>query len=238
MVRIEAFNTGNRLLDQLNSEDLGQLSRRMDRQTVPLHGTLLSPGEPVNFAYFPITNVLSSIVVMRDGSAVEAAAIGNEGLAGVGLLTGERSSAYLLVQQVEGECLRVPADHFRSVLRDSGQLRDVVVRYALILLQQCSQNAACNVRHGADERMSRWILACADRADRNQFDITQDYLGIMLGISRQSVSAVIASLQRQDLISYRRRHLKILDRAGLERSSCECYDVAVSAYEDLMGLGA
>lgn len=234
MIRIEAFKTGNHLLDQLNSDDLARLSRRMVRQTVPLHGTFLSPREPVCHAYFPVTNVLSSIIVLRDGSGVEAAAIGNEGVAGVSLLVGSQPSPYLLVQQVEGECLRVPAVQFQSALQHSTQLHDIVVRYALILLQQCAQNAACNVRHGADERLPRWILACADRADRDEFDITQDYLGVMLGVSRQSVSTVVQSLQRQGLISYSRRHLKILDRPRLEQSACECYEVAAGTYKDLM----
>lgn len=226
--------TGNRLLDQLPPAELERLAQRMEHQSLPLRKTLLAPREPLQYAYFPVTNVLSSIVVLRDGSAVEAAAIGNEGVVGVGLLIGERVSSYSLVQQVEGEYLRVPADHFRDMLQESPQLRNLVERYALILLRQCAQNAACNARHDGEKRLSRWLLACADRAGRDEFDFTQDYLGVMLGISRQSVCTVIQSLQRQALISYRRRDLHILDRARLERNACECYEVSVNTYNELM----
>jgi CRP-like cAMP-binding protein len=231
----ETHHTGNRLLDQLGTRDFERLSQRMERQAVPLRGTFLRPNEPLRYAHFPVTNVLSSIVVLRDGSAVEAAAIGNEGVAGVGLLIGEQASPHLMVQQVEGESLRIPAGHFRAVLGDSPRLRDLVERYALILLRQCAQNAACNARHGAEERLSRWLLACADRAGRDEFDITQDYLGIMLGVSRQSVNCVIQSFRQQGLISYRRRRLRIINRPRLEHTTCECYEVSAGTYEDLMG---
>jgi CRP-like cAMP-binding protein len=234
MIALGQSQTGNRLLDQLPPRERKSLSARMENQTLPLRETLLLPRAPLQYAYFPITNVLSKMVVLRDGSAVEAAAIGNEGVAGVGLLIGERVSSYSLVQQVEGECLRVAADQFQSMLRESPQLRNLVERYTLILLRQCAQNAACNVRHDGEKRLSRWLLACADRAGRDEFDFTQDYLGVILGISRQSVSTVIQSLQMQDLISYRRRHLRILDRPGLQQTACECYEVAVSAYNELM----
>lgn len=238
MIAFGKRQTGNRLLDQLPPAELERLSERMEHQKLPLRETLLANRAPLQYAYFPMTNVLSTIIVLRDGSAVEAAAIGNEGVAGVGLLVGERVSSYSLVQQVEGECLRVPADHFQQMLRESPQLRNLVERYALILLRQCAQNAACNARHDGAKRLSRWLLACADRAGRDEFDFTQEYLGVMLGISRQSVSTVINALEKQNLISYRRRHLQILDRARLQQTACECYEVAVAAYNELMETAA
>ena len=234
MVVVEAHRTGNRLLDQLAPRDLERLSQRMERQVVPLRSTVRGPQEPLRHAYFPVTNVLSAIVVLQDGSAVEAAAIGNEGVADVGLLVGEQASPHLLVQQVAGESLRVPAGHFRSVLADSPSLRNLVERYALTLVLQCAQNAACNARHGTEERLSRWVLACADRAGRDKFDITQEYLGVMLGVSRQSTNAAIHSLQHRNLIRYSRRHLEILDRPRLREAACECYAAAIEAYDDLM----
>ena len=233
---VEAHRTGNRLLDQLESRDLERLAHRMERQVLPLRSTIRSPREPLRYAHFPVTNVLSSIVLLQDGSAVEAVAIGNEGVADVGLLVGERSSPHLLVQQVAGESLRVPADHFRSALRESPTLRELVERFALILLRQCAQNAACNARHPTEERLARWILSCADRAGSERFDITQEYLAVMLGVSRQSANAAIRSLQRQGLISYRRRRLEIFDRPRLEGAACECYAAANEAYEELMAL--
>lgn len=232
---LETHRTGNRLLDRLDSRDLERLSRRMERQVLPLRSAIRAPREPMRYAYFPVTNVLSAVVVLQDGSAVEAAAIGNEGVADVGLLVGERENPHLLVQQVAGESLRVPADRFRAALDESPRLRDLVERYALVLLRQCAQNAACNARHATEERLSRWLLACADRAGRDEFDITQEYLGVMLGVSRQSTNAAIRSLQRQGLISYRRRRLEILDRPRLEGAACECYEAGNDAYEDLMG---
>ncbi|HEX6987821.1 MAG TPA: Crp/Fnr family transcriptional regulator [Planctomycetaceae bacterium] len=224
----------NRILSLLPPEDYERVASRMERVRIPLGQVVCEPDEPVAFCYFPLTNVLSSVIELNDGSAVEVAVIGNEGLAGVGLLVDERSNPHRLVQQVEGESLRMPADAFRQALDESPALRRVTERYVLTLLRQAGQNAACNRHHTVEERMCRWLLATADRVERDEFYITQEFLGEMLGVRRQSVNLAAGLLQQAGLITYRRGNLRILDRGGLERAACECYRVTNEAYERLM----
>ncbi|HEX6985644.1 MAG TPA: Crp/Fnr family transcriptional regulator, partial [Planctomycetaceae bacterium] len=220
----------NRLLAMLPPEDFDRLSRRMERVTLPLKAVVVEPREPIRHAYFPLTNVLSSIIVLADGTTIESATIGNEGMSGVGLLVGELAGPYRVIQQVEGESLRVPVADFRETLSESLALRQLVERYTLTLLQQSSQNAACGLSHSVEERMCRWLLMCADRAGRDEFAITQEFLSQMLGVRRQAVNITAGLLEHAGLIAQRRGHIAVKDRAGLEASACECYRAAKEMY--------
>jgi CRP-like cAMP-binding protein len=120
------------------------------------------------------------------------------------------------------------------LLASGGRLTEVLDRYLLTVVHQASQTAACNARHNVEERMCRWLLMTHDRASRDEFYLTQEFLGIMLGVRRQSVSLTASTLQRAGLITYSRGHMKILDREGLERSSCECYRTVSDMYERVM----
>jgi CRP-like cAMP-binding protein len=225
----------NRLLNLLPEADFAHLARHMESVRVPLHEVVGEPGEPVRYANFPTTCVFSAIVQLRDGSAAEAATVGREGMVGMALIADERASVYRVVQEVEGESLRIGAEHFRAALAASEPLRQIVQRYGLTLTHQTGQNAACNLRHGVEQRMCRWLLMTQDRVGSDSFFLTQEDLANMLGVRRQSVSDVAGPLQDAGLIGYSRGNITILDRAGLEAASCECYRAIRETYERVMG---
>jgi len=185
-------------------------------------------------ALFPISSMWSSIIVLSDGGAIEAATIGNEGMVGVGLLINECASPYRVLQQVPGETFRIPVDPFLEILHSSRALHDSLKRYTFTLLQQSGQNAACNLRHRVETRMIRWLLQTSDRADRLEFQLTQEFLSEMLGVSRQTVNATARQLQEEGLIEYRRGFVAIKDRERMEAASCECYRLFNDTYERYM----
>ncbi|MBA3314265.1 MAG: Crp/Fnr family transcriptional regulator [Planctomycetota bacterium] len=232
----QSARPGNQLLDLLSEADLARLLQRAERVTVPLRTLVTEAGEPSREVHFPLTSVFSSLIPLRDGSTIEVATVGNEGMTGIDLLTDKPASVYRVISQVEGESLRVPADFFRSLLLEAGPLARIIQRYAMTVTHQCGQSAACNLRHDVEERMCRWLLMTHDRVRRDEFYLTQEFLGIMLGVRRQSVSLSASILQEAGLITYSRGNMKILDRPGLEAVSCECYATLRETYRQVMGI--
>ncbi|HEX6985233.1 MAG TPA: Crp/Fnr family transcriptional regulator, partial [Planctomycetaceae bacterium] len=191
-------------------------------------------GASARAVHFPLTGVFSAIVPLLDGSSVEAATVGNEGMTGFDLLTAPAAGVYRVILQIEGERLRLPAAEFETLLSGGGLLRPLVERYVMTVLRQSGQTAACNLRHTLEERTCRWLLMTHDRVGSDLFCLTQEFLGIMLGARRQSVALAAAALQTAGLISYRRGGIRILDRAGLERAACECYEAVKQSYGRVM----
>ncbi len=226
----------NRLLARLHDADYARLVGHLERVRMP-HGAVLSePGDDLEYAYFPVGCVLSSIIVLSNGISVEAATTGNDGMVDVGLVVNRSATPYRIIQQVAGDCLRIRAETLHDALEDIPRLRKLLHKYCLALLHQSSQNSACNLRHTVEERMSRWLLVCADRSNKSELDLTQEFLSEMLGVRRQSVNVTAGQLQRAGLIAYRRGGVKILDREGLEAAACECYRVTTSMYEHNMSM--
>lgn len=226
---------GNRLLDRLNEQEARRFVERAERVRISLRTVVTRQGEASSHVYFPLSAVFSALIPLQDGSAIEAGTTGNEGLVGLELVAESAPSVYQFIQQVEGESLRLSAKDFRELLAGSGHLAELLKRYTLTVLHQAGQTAACNVRHSVEERMCRWLLMTHDRVGFNEFFLTQEFLDIMLGVRRQSVSLAASTLQLAGLIEYVRGHMKILDREGLERSSCECYRSVWEMYERVMG---
>lgn len=225
---------GNRLLALLPDAEFERFMARAERVTVPAKQLLAEAGEPPRHGHFPLSCVLSAIIPLRDGSAIEAATIGNEGFGAIDFLSARSVSVYKVIGQVDGEALRVPAAELRAMLEESGALRRVLEQYVLTVVHQSGQNAACNARHEVEERLCRWLLMTHDRVGKDEFYLTQEFLGIMLGVRRQSVSLAAATLQEAGLIAYSRGHMKILNRPGLEAASCECYEAIRETYEQVM----
>lgn len=228
----------NRLLATLPRETYQQALSRAKRLLLPAGEVVCEPGRAAECVYFPTTGVLSSVVTLNDGSIIEAAMIGNEGMAGLAAVVDQYASPYRVVQRVEGEVLRLGAFEFKCLLEANQTLREIVGRYVLTLLQQHAQNAACNLHHKIDERMCRWLLTTSDRVGRDGFRVTQEFLSDMLGVSRQSVNVTAGQLQQGGMIAYRRGNMRITDRQGLEAAACECYGATKEAYERLMSLAA
>lgn len=229
--------SNNLLLARMSQADYARLTGRAEPVTVPLHEVVCEPGEPMRHAHFPIDCVFSAVVLMKDGSPAEAATIGNEGFIGLALRIDERASLHRIVQQVEGESLRVPAADFKAAVGESQPLRRLLERYWRTATHQAGRNAACNLRHSLGQRLCRWLLTTHHRVPGNEFRLTQEGAADMLGVRRQSVTDVARPLMDAGLIRYSRGKITILDRPGLEAASCECYEAYRQTYERIMKTG-
>jgi CRP-like cAMP-binding protein len=226
----------NQILKRLPVADLRQIVARMELVRPKLGEVVAHPGTEPRFVHFPISGVLSSMVVLEDGQTVEASTVGNEGMDGLYLLADPLANPYRINVQVEGEMLRMPTKAFRQELAASNAFSQLLLRYALVLIQRGAQNGACIQHHSIEERMCRWLLETAYRKGKDQFGLTQEFLADMLGVRRQSVNLTARVLQTANLIKYHRGELTILDRPGLEEASCECFQVTNKMYERMMKL--
>jgi len=227
----------NRILEQLPEPDYRLIVGQMEQVTPPLGEVVARPGVPPQWVHFPLSAVLSSMVVLENGSTVEGSTLGNEGMDGLYLLAEPLPNPYKINVQVEGELLRVPAAAFRQILKESAAMSRLLMRYALVSIQRGAQNGACIQHHTIEERMCRWLLETAHRKGRDRFRLTQEFLSDMLGVRRQSVNLTARILQAANLIKYHRGQLTIVDRVGLEEASCECFRVTTEMYDRFMRLG-
>jgi len=194
---------------------------------------LFEQDEPIRHVVFPTTCVCSMVTVLTDGGPIELATTGNEGMVGVPVFLGASSTNARGFVQVPGEYLRMTARAFRQAVDNGGQLHGIVQRYSQALFTQIAQNVACNRAHPVEKRCARWLLQTADRVSGNEFPMTQDFLGQMLGVRRATVNAAARTLQDAGLIVYRRGLITVTDRPGLEAASCECYFVVAREFERL-----
>ncbi|MGA8206753.1 MAG: Crp/Fnr family transcriptional regulator [Candidatus Dormiibacterota bacterium] len=218
---------GNRLLDRLPPEERAVLSAKLSPVFLRVKTVLFEPGEVVDAVYFPLDGVISLVTPLEDGAIVEVATIGNEGMVGVPSIPGG-ALAVRAISQVAGRCLTMSVEAFRDATAASPVIDQLVQAYVLALFGQISQAAACNRLHTSEERLSRWLLMSQDRVGADKFVITQEFLSQMLGSRRATVTLSAGVLQRAGLIRYHRGHVEIIDRAGLESVSCECYQVIKS----------
>jgi CRP-like cAMP-binding protein len=181
--------------------------------------------DPVEAVFFPRRCVLSLLVTLKHRAPVEAATVGNEGMLGVSPALGSDRSPMLVVTQIPGESLRMCAALFRDLIADDQPLRDLTLRYSHALLEQTAQSVACNRRHTTVQRCARWLLMTHDRVERDEFTLTHQFLAMMLGVRRASVTVALGQLQRANLIRCVYGSIAIQNRPGLEATACECYDV-------------
>lgn len=225
--------TGNHLLDCLPADEL-------DRLLADAKVVKFAPREEVDGlrwaeqpAYFPTSGVFSLLLPMKDGNPVEVAVVDSEGMLGIPIALGMNENPVRAVAQVSGECIRVPQDTFLAVLREGGAFDALVRRYLAVAWQTANQTIACNLRHTVKERTARWFLSVQDRAGTDEFVMTQEMLSGMVGASRQKITGVAGELQAAGYIRYQRGRVRVMDRAGLESASCECYRVLRRAYDFL-----
>jgi CRP-like cAMP-binding protein len=212
----------NRILQALPEEDRDRLIRNMVPVSLPIKTVLFEPGEPIRAVHFPLGGVISLVTPLDDGAIVEVATVGNEGIVGVPLVPGG-SLAVRAISQVSGASLRMDAAAFLGEVERAGAFSDLVHQYLQALFGQIAQAAACNRLHTNEERLSRWLLMSRDRVGVDDFAITHEFLGQMLGSRRATVTLSAGLLQAAGLIRYHRGHVSILDREGLEGVACECY---------------
>jgi CRP-like cAMP-binding protein len=225
----------NRLLELLDPQDLDRLRPHLKPTMFDYRQSLYEANSPISSVYFPIDGVASLVNTMADGSAAEVGTIGNEGIVGLPVIFGDRlapTSAYI---QVPGSGLRLQADVLSTEIDRSRTMRGIMLHYAHAFFNQVAQSAACNHFHSVEQRCCRWLLMTHDRVQSERFLLTQEFFAMMLGVRRTSVTAAAGLLKRRKLIEYRRGHVTILDRGGLEHCACECYAVSKQEFDRLLG---
>jgi CRP-like cAMP-binding protein len=222
-VKPPAAPPGNRLLARLSPEEQRRLLPRLQLVPLALKHVLYEARSPIDYAYFPNRGVVSALTVMEDGRAIEVATIGDEGMVGLPLLVGAKTTANRVIVQVPGDALRMAADVLRKEVGRDGALRRLLVLYHTAFLTQVSQAVACNGLHSVHQRCCRWLLMTQDRAHSDVFPMTHEFLAEMLGVRRSTVSEVLEPFQKKGLIRYSRGKCTVLDREGLKAGTCECY---------------
>jgi CRP-like cAMP-binding protein len=225
----------NRLLTSLPDDEYDRVTAVTEKVSLALKEVIYEPGQRIEHVYFPTSGVVSLLITMQDGSAVEIATVGNEGVVGMPVFLGAHTSLVRAISQIPGTALRMPVAAFKHVVEPAGAIQDVIRRYSQALVNQISQSVACNHLHSVEERMCRWLLMCHDRVGADEFPLSHEFLAQMLGVRRPSVTIAAGILQKAGLIAYRRGHVTIVDRGRLEEGACECYRVVKDEYERLLG---
>jgi CRP-like cAMP-binding protein len=224
----------NLLLASLPAAERARLDPYLTPVDMPFKLTITEPDQPIDYLYFPTNAVTSTVQLLSDGSSIETGLMGLEGLAGVQVWLGQRSTPAYTFVQVPGRGHRMTtADFIREVRRTDSPLNDLVAAYVHAFLVMTSQAAACNRLHTVDERMCRWLSMTHTRVGRDEFPLRQEFLAQMLGVHRPTVSTAANLLQKAGLITYSRGHLRILDRKALEAGSCECYAIMEAQFEKI-----
>ncbi len=223
------------MLASLPPEVLSRLLPRMRPVALMTRDSLMMPDAPVEAVYFVDSGWVSLVTSLEDGAQAEVGLIGREGMVGLPLVTGVDTAFVEAFVQADGSAQRMQARAFRAALEEEPALRALLLRYLEAMTSQVSQTAACNGRHDLEQRLARWLLMAHDRAGTDEFQITQEFLALMLCVYRPSVSVVASTLQRAGMIRYGRGHMTVLDREALEAAACDCYRLVKRRFERLLG---
>jgi CRP-like cAMP-binding protein len=224
----------NRLLAALPAADYARILPSLTVVPLKLKTILHKPGEPIRDVYFPGGGFCSMLTVLEDGSMVEVATIGREGMVGVSaVLDGTPVTSAAMVQGETNTCYRMKVDAFRREIDRHGAFHGLMAHYAQALYGFVAQSTACNAVHSVEQRLARWLLMARDRMGSDEFPLTQEFVAMMLGTSRPTVTVVAGTLQKAGLITYHRGHVKIVDREKLESASCECYRTATDLLKNV-----
>lgn len=236
MTTSDARLTGeeNWLLGALPEASYQRIIAQCETVPLPVRTIVIQPNVPLEHAYFPLSGCLSMVSVMEDGSSVEVGTVGWEGMVGISFIHGINVVPTQCFMQVPGEGRRIPAEALVAELRDHDELRGLLHRYAEVWINQVSRSGSCNGVHSVEQRLARWLLITHDRVDGDLLLLTQEFLAIMLGVRRASVTTAASVLQKKRLIDYTHGKITVLDRAGLEATSCDCYAVMKTAYTTLL----
>jgi CRP-like cAMP-binding protein len=224
----------NCLLALLPKEDYQRLCPNLEPVALEFRQTLYQPHEPITHIFFPLLGVVSWVTVMRDGSSVEVATVGNEGVIGIPTLLGAETMRCKVMVQVPGQAMRMPVGALGSEMARGGQFLEVLHRYLNAFLTQVTQSVACNILHPLQQRCCRWLLMTHDRVKSDQFPLTHEFLAQMLGVRRASVTEVARKLQKAGYIDYIHGKITVRNRKGLEGASCECYRAVKSEFDRLL----
>ncbi len=225
----------NRLLSLLSDYDYERLRPHLSQVAFEYKKSLYEASRPIEHVYFPVDGVASLVITTADGASAEVGTIGSEGMVGLPICLGDREAPSAVYVQVPGTALQMDAGIFRRELEQNPQLKLVMLRYAHAFFNQVAQSAACAHLHRVEQRCCRWLLMTRDRMPPGEFLLTQEFLGMMLGVRRTTVTEVMGALQKAGLIRYRRGHVSILDPEALRLRACECYDISKLEFDRLLG---
>jgi CRP-like cAMP-binding protein len=228
----------NRLLAALPPDGFAALAPALQPVELDFKQVLHRPDRPIEAGYFLEGGMVSMLAPLEEGQTTEVGLIGREGLVGLPVVMGAESASTEALVQMPGTALCVPAAELRAAFEASAALRAVVLSYAQAHHTQVAQTAACNGQHAVDERLARWLLMAHDRAEADEFPMTQEFVAMMLGVRRAGISVAAGTLQKAGVIDYGYGRITVLDRAGLEAAACECYGTVRRQYERLLGTPA
>ncbi|MEO7103764.1 MAG: Crp/Fnr family transcriptional regulator [Gemmatimonadaceae bacterium] len=224
----------NLLIRALPPDTARRLAEQLVILDTPSRTEIFQPGDTVSRVYFPLDSVISMMAPVGGGWG-EVATVGQEGMIGLPMLFGTEMANMRCFVQIGGRTAAAPADKFVELLKIDDTLRSVLLRYAHAMFTQVGQSVVCNQRHSLCQRCARWLLMTHDRVPGDQFHLTHEYLAVMLGVRRAGVTVAAGNLQKAGLIRYKRGEIVIIDRAGLEAESCECYRLVADVYDRLIG---
>jgi len=225
----------NRLLSLLSDDDYERLRPHLSTVVFDYRKSLYEASHPIERVYFPIDGVASLVITTADGASAEVGTIGSEGIVGLPICLGDRDAPSSVYVQVPGTALEMDARLFRAELDRRPTLNLIMLRYTHAFFNQVAQSAACAHLHRVEQRCCRWLLMTRDRMPSGDFLLTQEFLGMMLGVRRTTVTDVMGKLQKAGLIRYRRGHVTILDHEALQQRACECYAISKLEFDRLLG---
>jgi CRP-like cAMP-binding protein len=224
----------NQLLAALPAAEFERLAAHLERVTLRLGDMLYEPGEQLQHVYFPVSSIVSLHYVMATGASASVAGVGNEGVVGISLFMGGGTTPSSAVVQTAGVAYRLERHWLMQEFQRSGAMQHLLLRYTQALMTQMTQTAVCNRHHSVEQQLCRWLLVTLDRIPSGQIVMTQELVASMLGVRREGVTEAAGRLQAAGVIRYRRGHITVLERAGLETRTCECYEVVRKEFARLL----
>ena len=226
--------TQNHLLAALPAAELERLSAHLELVPMKLGDMLYEPGGQLHHAFFPTTSIISLHYVMATGASAEAAGVGNEGMLGVSLFMGGDTTSSSAVVQTAGHAYRLERHLLKQEFDRAGIMQRLLLRYTQALMTQMSQTAVCNRHHSVEQQLCRWLLLTLERVPTGELVMTQELVASMLGVRREGITEAAGKLQQAEIIRYRRGHIAVIDRVGLEAHVCECYAVVKKEFDRLL----
>jgi CRP-like cAMP-binding protein len=226
--------TQNHILAAFPTAEYDRLSAHLELVPLPLGLVLCESGAQLNHVYFPTTAIISMLYVLEDGASAEIAVVGNEGILGISIFMGGETTPSRAVVRSAGFAYRLKAELLREEFNRAGPVLRLLLRYTQALITQMTQTAVCNRHHSVEQQLCRALLLTLDRLSSNSVTMTQELIANMLGVRREGVTEAAGNLQRAGLISYRRGHIEVLNRPGLEKAVCECYGVVKVEFDRLL----
>jgi CRP-like cAMP-binding protein len=226
--------TQNRLLAALPAAEYERLLPHLELVPMPLGDVLYESGGRLQHVYFPTTSIVSLLYVLENGASAEIAIVGNEGILGISLFMGGETTPSRAIVQSAGFGYRLKAQLLKQEFNRAGPMLRLLLRYTQALITQMTQTAVCNRHHSVEQQLCRWLLLSLDRLSTDEVSMTQELIANMLGVRREGVTEAAGKLQRAGLIRYSRGRIEVLDRPGLEKAVCECYQVVKQEFDRLL----